>query len=145
MISINLTAEDLADPKVGAALTSLLSALNPASSSLKPETPRAPSISTRSLPYKKSNLDIDPDVQALYGELLRKPKALYFMSEIKRAGSISSHDIYLEMERVFPHFAPRSIGGLVGAITRWTKTSGMSAPFVCQKSPLGETLFVWES
>lgn len=145
MISINLTAEDLANPKVGAALTSLIFALNPASSSLNTKTPRAPSISRRSLPHKKSTLDIDPDVQALYGELLSKPKALYFMSEIKRAGSISSHDIYLEMERMFPYFAPRSIGGLVGAITRWSKTSGVSTPFVTQKSPLGETLFVWKS
>ena len=89
--------------------------------------------------------DIDDEVRRAFQDSISKAKSLFFLSVIKRHGVADSNEVVKEMEKHYPNFTRKSIGGITGAIRRWFDQKGIKLPYTAEpdKSRNGIHIFTW--
>ena len=89
--------------------------------------------------------NIDDEVREAFQDSISKAKSLFFLSVIKRHGVADSNEVVKEMEKHYPNFTRKSIGGITGAIRRWFDQKGISLPYIAEpdKSRNGIHIFTW--
>jgi hypothetical protein len=143
MITIEVNDDQLKRQNVLEALIKLLESLNGTESVpiespvIKKRTPRRrdPSMSP----------PIDPEIRDKYGYLISKDKSLYFITLVKKNVTIDSDHIEVEMQKYYPEFTRKSIGGITGAIQRWFATKSISLPYTSKqdRNRNGIHSFIW--
>ena len=148
MINIEISAENMKKPEVYQAVIRLLEAMSDVESM----------ISIKSLSNKRKAKarhaseqvgvpDIDDEVRQAFQGSISKAKSLFFLSVIKRHGVADSNEVVKEMEKHYPNFTRKSIGGITGAIRRWFDQKGIELPYTAEpdKSRNGIHIFTWTS
>lgn len=138
MITLQISQDQLQDPKTAQALQELLSHMSGNEVEVNAPTKK------KAFKYTpKSDVHIDPEVFDLMGGVLAKQKALLFLTLLKQEGQISSADMSEKLRETYPDFHPRAIGGITGAITRWVKEGGKKPVFQSFKDCFGSTHYRW--
>lgn len=138
MITLQITHDQLQNPKTAEALKELISHLG----GKAPAPIKSPKkIRTRS--EMSPDFVIDADVLEKMKGIVNKKKALLFLTILKEHGTISSNNLAVLMKSAFPDFQPRAMGGITGAVTRWVRESSKSPVFISYKNHYGETYFRW--
>ena len=110
VLTIQITQDEMKRPEVYETVMQLLNQLSGAQSAPAPVEVKV------SKARRKDELvgrpDIDPEIQARYGERISKAKSLYFLSVIKRLGSVNSDQIAEAMQVHYPSMTRKSIGGI---------------------------------
>ena len=144
MISIEVSSENMKRPEVYEAVIRLIESLNGSSTPLT-TLPVKRKASARRASEQVGIPEIDDVVRSAYQGTIRKTKSLFFLSVIKRHGVADSNQIVLEMEKHYPTFTRKSIGGITGAIRRWFDKKGIELPYHAEpdKSRNGIHIFTW--
>lgn len=146
MISIEITEENMKKPEVYQAVIRLLEAMNnvefTASVNVEPSKRKA---KARHASEQVGTPNIDEEVRQAFEGSISKAKSLFFLSVIKRAGVADSNEVVAEMEKHYPNFTRKSIGGITGAIRRWFDQKGIDLPYIAEpdKSRNGIHIFSW--
>jgi hypothetical protein len=144
IINIQIDQDELKRPEIHEAVIQLLNLLN-GTQAPAPLTTEVKTTRGRRKEELIGRPDIDPEIQAQYGERISKAKSLYFLSVIKRHGSVNSDQIAEAMQMHYPSMTRKSIGGITGAVSRWFQNSQMRLPYVSKndKTRNGIHIFTW--
>ena len=141
MINVEVSQENLKKPEVFQALMKLLESLN-VPLNIEPEpVKRSAKPKRNALP--KVKLDIDEDVTKAYGKIITKPKSQFFLTLVKSHGRISSDEVQDAFQQYFNNFERKGIGGITGALRRWSQAEGVALPFEHEKDQHGTQYFRW--
>jgi len=141
MINVEVSQENLKKPEVFQALMKLLESLN-VPLNIEPEpVKRSAKPKRNALPRVK--LDIDEDVTKAYGKIITKPKSQFFLTLVKRHHRISSDEVQDAFQQYFNNFERKGIGGITGALKRWSQAEGVALPFEHEKDQHGTQYFRW--
>ena len=143
MITIEVSDDQLKHKNVLQALIKLLECLNDAEA--KPvDLPISKKRVSRQLDPSQSP-PIDSEIRTQYGSLISKDKSLYFITLVKKNVTIDSDLIEVEMQKYYPEFTRKSIGGITGAIQRWFATKSISLPYTSKqdRNRNGIHSFIW--
>ena len=143
MITIEVNDEQLKHQNVVEALIKLIESLNGTTT-----TPIDIPIVKKRTPRRRDPSEsppIDPEVRDKYGYLISKDKSLYFITLVKKNVTIDSDHIEVEMQKYYPEFTRKSIGGITGAIQRWFATKDISLPYSSHqdRNRNGIHSFIW--
>ena len=142
MINLNLSSENLQDPKVVRALGELFQALGDHDTSIKTET-KTVAKKPRNRSHSRIFPMIDADISAKYRGVISSKKSLHALSLLKIHREISSLDLYDLISKTYPDLHPRAMGGIFGAIERWFRQRSERAPFVKERDRHGSLIFKW--
>lgn len=141
MINVEVTQEDLKRPEVYQALMKLIESLNVPLSIETEEPKRAVSAKRNSLP--KVKIEIDDEISRAYGAIVTKPKSQFFLTIVKQKGYVSSDEVQEIFQKHFSNFAMKGIGGITGALKRWSSAEGVALPYRHVKDQHGTQYFEW--
>lgn len=140
MITLQITQDQLQNPKTAEALKELISHLGGYDT---PQISEVKKKKSRTYSEMSPEFVINPEVIEKMEGIVSKKKALLFISLLKEHGTISSHNLSAMMKSAFPDFQPRAMGGITGAVARWVRESSKSPVFISYKNHYGETYFRW--
>lgn len=141
MINVEVTQEDLKRPEVYQALMKLIESLN-VPLSIEAEVPKKVVASKRNT-LPKVKVEIDEEISRVYGAIVTKPKSQFFLTIVKQKGYVSSDEVQEIFQRHFTHFAMKGIGGITGALKRWSSAEGVMLPYRHVKDQHGTQYFEW--
>ena len=143
MINIQVNQEDIKRPEVYEAVMQLLGHLSGTHEARSPVEVKSPK--ARRKDEQVGQPDIDHEIQEQYGQFISKAKSLYFLSIIKRSGSLNSDQIAEAMQMHYPSMTRKSIGGITGAVSRWFQANDMNLPYMSinDKTRNGIHIFTW--
>jgi hypothetical protein len=144
MISIEISQDNMKKTEVYEAVLRLLESLNGAPAPIL-NLPLKRKASARRASEQVGTPAIDEGIRQAYQGSISKAKSLFFLSVIKKYGVADSNQIVLEMERHYPNFTRKSIGGITGAIRRWFDKKGIILPYRAEpdRSRNGIHIFTW--
>jgi hypothetical protein len=140
MINVEVTQEDLKRPEVYQALMKLIESLN-VPLSIETEVPKKTSSKRNTLP--KVKVEIDDEISRAYGAIVTKPKSQFFLTIVKQKGYVSSDEVQEIFQKHFTNFAMKGIGGITGALKRWSSAEGVALPYRHVKDQHGTQYFEW--
>ena len=143
MINIQVNQDEIKRPEVYEAVMLLLGHLSGAQEALAPAETKSSKARRKDEQVGKPN--IDDEIQDKYGHLISKAKSLYFLSIIKKNGTVNSDQIAEAMQMHYPSMTRKSIGGITGAVSRWFQNSQMDLPYMSinDKTRNGIHIFTW--
>lgn len=144
MISIEISQDNMKRPEVYEAVLRLLESLNGAPAPML-NLPLKRKASARRASEQVGTPEIDEAVRQAYQRSISKAKSLFFLSVIKRYRVADSNQIVVEMEKHYPNFTRKSIGGITGAIRRWFDKKEIILPYRAEpdRSRNGIHIFTW--
>lgn len=143
MINIQVNQDEIKRPEVYEAVMVLLGHLSGVHESIAPADSKP--AKSRRKDEQVGKPDIDEEIQEHYGHLISKAKSLYFLSIIKKNGTVNSDQIAEAMQMHYPSMTRKSIGGITGAVSRWFQNSQMDLPYMSinDKTRNGIHIFTW--
>jgi len=141
MINIEVTQDDLKKPDVYQALMKLIESLN-VPVQIETDPPKK-SVYTKKSALPNVKVEIDQEVSHAYGAIVTKPKSQFFLTVVKQKGYVSSDEVQEIFQKHFSNFAMKGIGGITGALKRWSSAEGVSLPYKHVKDQHGTQYFEW--
>lgn len=141
MINVEVTQEDLKRPEVYQALMKLIESLN-VPLSIESEIPKKFTNAKRNT-LPKVKVEIDHEISRAYGAIVTKPKSQFFLTIVKQKGYVSSDEVQEIFQNHFTDFAMKGIGGITGALKRWSSAEGVALPYRHVKDQHGTQYFEW--
>lgn len=143
MITIQIDQDDIKRPEVYEAMIQLLNQINGIQGIPVPMETKAQRVRRKN--EQVGDPDIDTEIQEKYGAAISKAKSLYFLSIIKRNGTVDSLQIQSAMRQHYPQMTRKSIGGITGAVSRWFQKHNQRLPYdsTNDKTRNGIHIFTW--